>query len=92
MAMVRSPETTARLTATLIKGKNPLFLIFPIKCFGSGCCESWKNNAKDLDSKCHYNIDFIENKVSSLVAQAFGPSTPETGRQNSVCLQSSWSA
>lgn len=91
MAMVRSPETNARITATLIKEKNPLFLIFPIKCFSPGCCGSWQNNAKDLESKCYRNVDFIENKVSSLVAQAFGSSTPETGRQNSVCLQSSWS-
>lgn len=85
-SMVRSPETNARLNATLIKGKNPPFLIFPINCFSPGCCGSWQNNAKDLDSKWHHNIDFTESKVSSLVAQAFGPSTPETGRQNSVCL------
>lgn len=91
MAMVRSPETNARLTVTLIKEKNPPFLIFPIKYFSPGCCGSWQNNAKDLESKCYRNIDFIENKVSSLVAQAFGPSTPETGRQSSACLQSSWS-
>lgn len=91
MAMVRSPEIDARITATLIEKKNPLFLIFPIKCFSPGCCGSWQNNAKDLESKCYRNVDFIENKVSSLVAQAFGSSTPETGRQNSVCLQSSWS-